>query len=117
MLHMHGREHFLLFIPTFIQYQGTWKWVILHYITGSIGTIERPVSIINWHDYTMCRSDIILASQPTFFLVIYNHKIKTSLQRKGLFMINTYEMDPPTTIAKICDAICDDDITIKLKKY
>ena len=110
------REFPIVFIPTFIQYQVNWKWVILHYITGYIGTRESPVYIINWHAYTMRRSDSITASHPKFSLVIYNHKIKTSLQCKGHFIINTYEMDPPTTIATFCDAICDDDITIKTKK-
>ena len=49
-------------------------------------------------------------------LVIYNHKIKTSLQGKGQFVINTSEMDPSTTIATICDTICDDAITIQTGK-
>ena len=111
-----AREFPTVFIPTFIQYQGTWKWVILHDITGYIGTIEKPVSIINWHDYTMWLSDSITASHPKFSLMIYNHKIKTSIQCKGQFIINTSEMDPPTTIATFFDAICDDHITIKTKK-
>ena len=61
--------------------------------------------------------DGIPASHPTLSLVIYNHKIKTILQRQGQFMINTYEIDPSTTIATIFDAICDDDITIQTENY
>ena len=64
----------------------------------------------------MWRSDGITASHPTFSLVIYNHKIKTSLQGQGQFVINTSEMDPSTTIATICDTICDDYITIQTGK-
>ena len=64
----------------------------------------------------MWRSCGILASHPTFYLVIYNHKIKTSLQRQGQFLINTSEIDPSTTLDTMYDTIYDDDITIQTKQ-
>ena len=48
-----AREFPTVFIPTFIQYQGIWQWVTLHYVTGYIGTRERTVSINKWYEYTM----------------------------------------------------------------
>ena len=74
-----------VFIPTFIQYQCTCKWVILHDVTGYIGTRERLFYTKKWYEHTMSRSDGITASHPTFSLVIYNHKLKPVLRIRANF--------------------------------
>ena len=72
-----------VFIPCYIEFKGEYQWIILNDITGFPYPQEKPVSINKWYEYQMWRSDGIPASHPTFSIVLYNHKVKSSLQKQG----------------------------------
>lgn len=100
-----------VFIPVYTNWRGQMKWVIFNDITGSDGMREKDVPIQKWYNYTMWRSDGIPASHPTFSLILYNHKMRNSLQSQGRFTINTSDFDPTTTLDSIRNASRDDDLT------
>ncbi len=98
-----------VFMPVYVQFKGEMRWVILNDITGSHGTREKSVSIHKWYNYMMWRSDGIPSSHPTFSLVLYNHKMRNSLQSQGRFTINTSDIDPTITLDTIRNARCDNN--------
>ena len=106
-----------VFIPIYKQSSnGAWSWVIQHDITGHCGAREKSVSICKWYEYMMWRSDGIPASHPTFSLVLYNHKLKNSLQSQARFVINSTEFDPTTTIEQIREAQDNDIVRVMTEK-
>ena len=106
-----------VFIPTYQQSSsGAWSWVIQHDITGHCGAREKSVSVSKWYEYMMWRSDGIPASHPTFSLVLYNHKLKNSLQSQARFVINSSEFDPTTTVQQIREAQDDDVVRTMTEK-
>ena len=96
-----------LFIPTFTSVGNEMKWVILQDITGTPFPRETRVSMNRWYDYIMWRSDGRPTEHPTFSLVLYNHKIKTALQKQGAYCINTSEIDPNITMEELRNATND----------
>ena len=70
-----------LFIPTYIQYNSEWKWVILCDITGFNYRRDKPVLINKWYNFIIWRSDSAPASHSAFSLVLYNNKIRNNLQQ------------------------------------
>jgi hypothetical protein len=77
------------------------RWMILHDMTGYHKARDKSVKPQQWYEYLMCRSDGIPAEHPTFSLVLYNHKLKNSLQKQGHFVLNISNMDPNTTLETI----------------
>ena len=69
-----------------------------------------PVSGNNnkWYKQQMWRSDGIPASHLTFSIVLYNHKIKSSLQKQGQYVVNIANADPSVTVKDIKNTKGDD---------
>lgn len=98
------REFPTMFMPVYVHFKGEMRWVILNDITGSHRTRENSVSIHKWYNYIMWRSDGIPSSHPTFSLVLYNHKMRNSLQSQGRLNINTSDIDLTITLDNIRNA-------------
>ena len=97
-----------VFIPHYIEFNGKHEWIILNDVTGFPYTREKSLSINKWYEHQMWRSDGVPASHPTFSIVLYNHKIKSSLQKQGQYVINIANADPSVTVKDIKNAKGDD---------
>ena len=99
-----------VFIPRYIEFKGKYQWIILNDITGFPYPQEKPVSINKWYEYQMWRSDGIPASHPTFSIVLYNHEVKSSLQKQGQYAVNIANVDPSVTVNDIKNGKSDDEL-------
>ena len=88
-----------VYMPHYINHNGKMQWVILHDITGHEGPRQKTVSFNKWYEYQMWQSDGVPTAHSTFSLVLYNHKVKNSLQKQGQFVVNTSDMDPTIPVS------------------
>ena len=93
-----------VFIPSYVEFNGKYQWMIFNDITGFPYPREKAASINKWYEHLMWRSDGIPASHPTFSIVLYNHKIKSSLQKQGQYVVNISSVDPSVTVNDIKQA-------------
>lgn len=68
-----------VFIPHHIEFNGENQWIILNDVTGFPYPQEKSLSINKWYKQQIWCSDGIPASYPTFSIILYNHKIRSSL--------------------------------------
>ena len=57
----------------------------------------------------MWRSDGIPASHPTFSIVLYNHKVNSSLQNQGQYVVNIANVHPSVAVNNIKNDKNDDE--------
>ena len=72
------------------------------------------MSFDSWIKYQMWREDSVSAKHPTFFLVLYNHKIQCQLQAQGRVVLNTSNLDANMSANEISiilkEAVSNDDV-------
>ncbi|KAL7537702.1 hypothetical protein ACHAXR_008006, partial [Thalassiosira sp. AJA248-18] len=93
-----------VFIPRYASINGEMCWRIFHDWTAWEGPRDKDVDFNSWCEYQMWRSDGVPASHPTFALVLYNHKLKNSLQGQGRFVVQNSGVDMTTTCEDIRNA-------------
>ncbi|KAL7526201.1 hypothetical protein ACHAXR_003700, partial [Thalassiosira sp. AJA248-18] len=93
-----------VFIPRYTSINGEMNWRIFHDWTAWEGPRDKDVDFNSWCEYQMWRSDGVPASHPTFALVLYNHKLKNSLQGQGRFVVQNSGIDMTTTCEDIRNA-------------
>ena len=92
--------------PSYINMNGTMKWIIMNDITGfdSKHPREKIVQFKDWIQHQLWRSDGFPAKHPTWSICMLNHKMKNALQKQGTYAISTNQLDPSVTIRKIQEA-------------
>ena len=59
---------------------------------------DRAVSMSDWCDWLMWRSDGQPAAHPTFALVLCNYVLRSSLQKQGRVAVSLEGLDPHLTV-------------------
>ena len=90
-----------VYIPSYVNFQGEWKWMIFQDISGSHFTREKKVTMKQWMHHQSWRSDGVPSAHPTWSIVLYSYKIQTALQQQGSYSMSTAEIDPSTTLQEI----------------
>ena len=93
-----------IFYPVYIKINNQFQWTILGDITGSTFTRDVKVNMLSWEDYLFWRSDGLPSAHPTFSLVLYNHKLRNSLQKQGFFVLNSSDVDTNIKLDEIKNA-------------
>ena len=89
--------------PSYINMNGTMKWIIMNDITGfdSEHPREKSVQFKDWIQHQLWRSDSFPEKHPTWSICMLNQKMKNALQKQGTYAISTDQLDPSVTIKEI----------------